>query len=100
MTKDIKAKVTELLVKHPELRDDDFKLIATYYSVQSGGWEALKSLSAYDFLIKFANHSFTSTESIRRVRCRVQEKNEHLRGQNYEKRKKLEEKVKQDIRTL
>jgi hypothetical protein len=100
MTQDIKSRVKKLLVNFPELRDDDFKLIATYYSYESGGWESLKKVSAYDFLINFANHRYTSFESIRRVRCRLQEKEQELRGQKYEERKKLEQKIKEEIKTL
>lgn len=100
MTKDIKSKVRYLLINYPELRDDDFKLLATYYAFQSGGWDKLKDITAYDFLIGFANHKYTSSESIRRMRSRLQEKEESLRGENYEKRKKLEEKVREEIKTL
>ena len=100
MTKDIKTRVRYLLVKFPELRDDDFKLLATYYAFQSGGWDKLKDVTAYDFLIDFANHKYTSSESIRRVRAKIQEQEENLRGENYENRKKLEEKVREEIITL
>ena len=100
MTKDIKTRVKYLLVKFPDLRDDDFKLVATYYSYESGGWDALKEVTAYDFLLNFANHKYTSFESIRRMRCRLQEKEDNLRGENYEKRKKLEEKIREEIKTL
>ena len=80
MTKDIKTRVRYLLVKFPELRDDDFKLLATYYAFQSGGWDKLKDVTAYDFLIDFANHKYTSSESIRRVRAKIQEQEDNLRS--------------------
>jgi hypothetical protein len=98
--KDIKEKVKTLLIKHPELRDDDFKLIATLYSVQSGGWNALKNISAFDFLINFANHKYTSFESITRVRRKLQEEDENLRGAKYLERQLLEKKVRKEIKTL
>jgi hypothetical protein len=98
--KKIKDKVRYLLQKYPELRDDDFKLMATFYSFELGGWEDLKKLSAYDFFINFANHKYTSFESIRRMRCKLQEQMHDLRGKKYEERKILEQNVREEIKSL
>jgi hypothetical protein len=44
-------------------------------------------MSAYDFLQLFSRGKFTNSESIRRVRAKIQEENPALRGKNYENRK-------------
>jgi hypothetical protein len=85
--KDIKAKVEHLLIKFPNLKEDDSKLIATFYYYEAGEKEVLSNMSAYDFLQLFSKGRFTNSESIRRVRAKLQEENPALRGKNYENRK-------------
>jgi hypothetical protein len=98
--KDIKTKVKWLLVKFPELRDDDNKLLATFYSYQVGGWDALKEMTAYDFFMNLVDNKYVNFESIRRVRCRIQEQEPELRGKKYMARKILADVTKVEIAEL
>lgn len=79
----INGKVRALLEQYEELRDDDYKLIATFYYYEAGGSEALKRKSALEFLDEFSKKKYSHSESIRRVRAKIQEENEHLRGKIY-----------------
>jgi hypothetical protein len=83
----IKETVKELLSKRPELRDDDNRLIANIYMIEAGGFKALQSMSAQDFLVNFTKGLYSSPESIRRVRQKLQENYPELRGIKYNNRK-------------
>ena len=83
--KTAKRRVEYLLTITPRLRDDDNKLIANYYYNEIGA-ENLVKMTATEFLQRFADGKLTSSESIRRVRAKLQEKTPELRGQNYNKR--------------
>jgi len=84
--------VKELLEEHPELRDDDNKLIA-------GIWYAeTEAISLSKFFTELAESKLTSPESIRRCRQKLQEENEALRGNNYVKRHKHQEEVIKELR--
>ena len=98
--KNIKDKVKFLLIKYPELRDDDNKLLTMFYCSEVGGWDALQEISAHDFFMNLINNKYTNFESIRRVRCKLQEINPELRGENYVSRKILAEVVKEEIAEL
>ena len=76
-----KDKVKALLIKHPHLRADDNRLIASVYFHESE--INLKNITAIDFLHDFANGKYTSPESIRRCRQKLQEDYPELRGNNY-----------------
>ena len=79
-----KDKVIELLTKHTHLQDSDNKLICTYWFN-----ELLKKqidphkISSFEFMQMYAKSQLTNTESIRRMRQKVQEENKHLRGKLY-----------------
>lgn len=83
----IKEAVTSLLEKHPHLRDNDNKLIATIWRLEVGK-ENIDGLSALGFLIYVAEGRLSSAESIRRSRQKIQEDRPELRGTNYNKRQK------------
>lgn len=95
-----KEKVITLLQQHPHLRDSDERLIATFWMGEVGGKEALENMTAFEFLTKFVNGVYTSTESICRMRRKVQEDDESLRGQTYYKRQKLEKEFREEIRHI
>lgn len=86
MTK-IKDRVRVLLEAHPSLRDDDTRLYATYIAYEKGGLDFLKNLSAIDLLREISSGKITHFESVRRVRCKIQEKEPSLRGTKYKQRK-------------
>ena len=99
--KTIKNKVRFFLsqerTKH--LRDSDEKLIATIYYYEIGE-EAIKNMSAMDFLKMYADGKLPTAESIRRVRQSLQEKNPELRGEIYSQRKSQEHTVRAGIKNL
>ncbi len=94
--KTVKDRVEYLLVKFPKFRDNDFKLIAHYY-FKILGREALENMSGMDFLHQFADGKLPHTESIRRVRAKIQEERPELRGKNYGQRQTDGQEVRNNI---
>ena len=80
-----KKRVEYLLRTTPRLKDDDNKLIANYYFNEIGA-EKVKKMSATEFLKLYADGKLTSSESIRRVRAKLQETTPELRGEKYNRR--------------
>jgi hypothetical protein len=85
--KTVVARVEYLLKVNPLLRDNDMRLIATYYFEEIGK-EKISEMSAMDFLTMISTSKVTCFETIRKLRQQVQAKNEKLRGEEYGKRKK------------
>jgi hypothetical protein len=85
--KTVKDKVRFLLQTNPALRDNDMKLIATYYFHEIGK-EEIDNLNAYDLLTKISSSKMTNFETIRRLRMQIQQHDEELRGSEYKNRKK------------
>ena len=85
--KTVKDKVRFLLETNSALRDNDMKLIATYYFHEIGKDE-IDNLNAYDLLTKISSSKITNFETIRRLRMQIQQHNENLRGSEYKHRKK------------
>ena len=85
--KTVKDKVKFLLETNPFLRDNDMKLIATYYFHEIGK-EEIDNLNAYDLLTKISSSKMTNFETIRRLRMQLQQNDESLRGSEYKNRKK------------
>ena len=89
----IKPKVKHLLVNFPHLRDDDNKLIANIWYNEVD----CTDISASTFLKFFSDGILTSPESIRRMRQKLQEENEELRGKNYKLRHKEKDTIRKNI---
>jgi uncharacterized membrane protein YcaP (DUF421 family) len=85
--KTVIARVQYLLTVNPLLRDNDMRLIATYYFEEIGK-EKIAEMSAMDFLTMISTSKVTCFETIRKLRQQAQAKNEKLRGEEYGKRKK------------
>jgi hypothetical protein len=85
--KSIRERVKFLLETNPLLRDNDMRLISTYY-FNVIGKDAINEMSALQLLTDFGFNKLPCFESIRRERMKVQEKNESLRGTQYKVRKK------------
>lgn len=96
----MKSRVQFLLEKYPPLRDDDFRLYASYVSFQVGGKSKLEEMSAYSLLTLLANGELAHFESVTRVRRKLQEQEPKLRGANYEKRKEGANVVRTNIHNL
>lgn len=93
----IKETVKSLLDKHPACRDNDNLLILKVWAKQQ------PQLRSQDFTFvafgsAFMRGEFASTESIRRVRQKMQEEFPHLRGQKYLARQKHQESIKEELR--
>lgn len=98
--KNIKEKVKKLLIEYPPYRDDDQRLIATYYYRDLGGKRVIDNMTAFEFLQVFAKGKIPSPDNITRVRRRLQEQHPELRGEKYNKRHSIEEDVRKDIHEL
>lgn len=87
-------KVSKLLISFPHLKDDDNRLIATFWYREFG----IKDASAEAFLKQLAEGKLTSAETIRRSRQKLQEEFPALRGIKYNERHEAEIKVRDEIR--
>ena len=85
--KTVKDKVRFLLETNPALRDNDMKLIATYYFHEIGK-EQIDNMNAYDLLTNMSSSKMTNFETIRSLRTQLQRGDESLRGLEYKNRKK------------
>jgi hypothetical protein len=97
--KKIKDKVKYILENRPNLRDDDNRLIASFYVLEIGK-ETVEEMTAMDILTKLAYGNLTSPESIRRVRQKLQEENKELRGAKYYDRLRDGQEMRDDIKKL
>lgn len=81
-------RIKTILERDARMRDNDELLIAFvwYYEIPE---DRRQSMSAWDFLAGYSKRKFTSAESIRRCRAKLQEMHPELRGDNYDKRHKI-----------
>ncbi len=97
--KNNKEKVETLLKKHPELKDNDNKLISVFW-LNEIGTETIEHMTAFQLLQFVANSELTNPETIRRVRQKLQEQDPALRGQKYKKRKNNGNDTRNQIKNL
>ena len=77
-------KVLKLLNEDPRTRDSDELLTALIW------WkECDKDMTVFGFLMNYSKKFYTSAESIRRCRQKLQEEFPGLRGKSYLERKKV-----------
>lgn len=76
-----KETVLDLLQKSKSLRDSDNRLIANVWAKELGG--KLKNMTAEDLLHFIADGKLSSAPTIKRIRAKLQQENEHLRGNTY-----------------
>ncbi len=91
MNKKLKERVKELLVNQIDTRDNDNLLISQIWLDEG------VPVNSIDFLIKYSKGGFTSAESIRRARQKLQEEHENLRGEKYNERQRKGEEIRQTI---
>ena len=98
MTQDTKQLVIDLLGQYPTFRDSDEQLVAWIWKLEleSKGFPTPNTPSQL-FLKMLAEGQFTSSESITRMRRKVQEEFKELRGEKYAKRQANQSKVKKDL---
>ena len=90
----VQEQVQILLETYPKLRDNDVRLVASYYYNNVSN---INQMSAIDFLQIMVNGNLPSPDTITRARRKIQEKHPELRGVNYVERQKLEKQVRQEI---
>ena len=98
--KDLQVKETvELLLQfHPKYRDCDKMLSARIWTEQIGGYEHLEKMTAKEFLNSYVNGGILySQESIGRVRRKLQEENQNLRGLKYKDKQEQQNQVKNEL---
>jgi hypothetical protein len=95
-----KDKVKYILEKYPITRDDDNKMIWQFIFFESGGSDHLNNITGLQFLCDLANGHYTSPESIRRMRQKIQEQYPELRGNSYNIRHKIANETKNKINEL
>ena len=93
----VQEQVQILLETYPKLRDNDVRLVASYYYNNISN---INQMSAIDFLQIMVNGNLPSPDTITRARRKIQEKHPELRGVNYVERQKLEKQVRQEINKL
>lgn len=77
-------KVLKLLNEDPRTRDSDELLTALIWYQETD-----RTLTSFEWLLKYSQKGFTSAESIRRCRQKLQEDFPGLRGKSYLQRKKV-----------
>ena len=93
-------RVTELLNKHPKLRDSDNKLVATLWWKHYGD-ESCRLSPMITLLTDMSKDKLPSFESISRCRRKLQEEFPHLRGESWEKRQnELQKNVKKELKSF
>ena len=97
----VKDRVKALLVKHPHLRDDDNKLIATIWKFQLIKMDLDPNTTpTYNFFSLYSQRKLINAETIRRVRQKIQEENPELKGTVNEARQEQGEEVRKQIKNL
>lgn len=95
---EVKQRVRNILETNKEARDCDRLLISIIWEKEFR--DTYGNPDYYDartFFDELKEGLFTSSETIRRCRQRLQEENESLRGLKYKQRKQLGEEVRQSI---
>ena len=98
--KDTKEFVLSLLLRYPNLRDNDNKLIATYHLYEIGGKEKFQTISGYEYSKMVIDGKLTNPSNISRARRKLQETVPETRGEQYEKRKLKAKEVRNKIKDL
>ena len=98
MTQDTKQLVIDLLRQYPTFRDSDEQLVAWIWKLEmeAKGYPTTNTPTA-NFLKLLAFGNFTSSESITRMRRKVQEEFKELRGEKYNQRQANQSKVKKEL---
>lgn len=95
--------VKAILTDKPEARDNDMYLTAIVWFRDLQRRQNINAVSLVDFfhiMRHYKRYGLLSFETISRARRLVQEAHMELRGENYEKRHRKQEEVKQDLRAM
>ncbi len=89
--KELAKKVHDILVNNPSTRDDDRLLIVELWSSES------LSDSSKDFFDEMLKGYVSFPDTVTRVRRKLQEKNESLRGEKWVARHKMQRDITEDL---
>ena len=82
-----KDEITKLLTNDKRLRDSDAKLIARFWTNELKAKNInTQDITAHEFLTMYDTNKLHNVEGLTRMRRKVQEENEHLRGKFYKER--------------
>lgn len=79
--------IKTLLEQNPQLRDSDAKLKCRFWTneLKTRGINT-KQITAHEFLVMLSQNKLHNAEGLTRMRRKVQEEHEHLRGDLYKER--------------
>ena len=97
--KNVKKKVTQVLERHPQSRDNDMSLLAIVWNDELGGKDATDTMSAFELLCLLSRKEISNPVSLWRCRQKVQEENESLRGDKWKARQEHSKNVVEEIRS-
>ena len=97
--KTIKDEVSYMLEASKKSRDSDDKLVCNIWYNRIGK-EKIETMSAMDLLQIISNGNLPSYDNISRARRKLQEDNEHLRGESYKERHHQEAGVRAKISSI
>jgi hypothetical protein len=98
MKTDIKDTVKALMMQYTDFKDNDNQLVAWFWKLEMEkmGYPSSNTPTS-NFLKLMAWGKFTSSETITRVRRKLQEEFPELRGKNYDERQAKQSQVKKDL---
>ena len=97
--KNVKKKVTEVLERQPQSRDNDMSLLAIVWNDELGGKDITGTMSAFELLCLLSRKEISNPVSLWRCRQKVQEENESLRGDKWKARQEHSKNVVEEIRS-
>ncbi len=97
--KNVKKKVTEVLERHPQSRDNDMSLLAIVWNDELGGKDATDTMSAFELLCLLSRKEISNPVSLWRCRQKVQEENESWRGVKWKARQEHSKNVVEEVRS-
>lgn len=91
----VKETVKQLLLKYPDLRDSDEKLIPAVWFLET---DKDDKMTAKEFLSRMWEKEYSKAESIRRARQKLQQDHPELRGSSYKNRQSVQvEETRQEL---
>ena len=97
MIKNLEDKVRDILIKHPDTKDNDQMLVSLTWFYHLGK-STVQNMTAWDLLTKLSKNKLPLIESIVRCRRKLQEIDSSLRGEKYNERHKLQTEIKEEIK--
>ena len=97
--KNVKKKVTEVLERQPQSRDNDMSLLAIIWNEELGGKDITDTMTAFELLCLLSRKELSNPVSLWRCRQKVQEENESLRGKKWKARQEHSKNVVEELRT-